>query len=130
MHRREHRRPHHPKREEFEDKDFYGDLTEEERMERKHQRKRYNHIFRWGMIIGTAVLGCIMVKFCVAKRRRCRQNRRDHRQPQMQMQMQGPHVMHPHAHNVQYLGQPATQPVSQYAYPVNQPVQMGRPPRA
>ena len=47
------------------------------------------------------------------------------------MQMQSPHLVHPH-HAYQ---QAAPQPVNQYAYPSNQPyiqqpVQMGRPPRA
>lgn len=88
-----------------------SDLTEEEVQERKHQRKHYNKMFKWGMIIGTGVLAFILIKFCVAKRRRNQMIRRQmqQRQPQIQMQPSYPQTMSP------------------YVYPINQPVQMGRP---
>lgn len=90
-------------------------------------------MFRWGMLIGTVVLACVLCKFCVAKRRRCRQMRQQMRN--QQMQMPSPHIMHPQAYQTYHQGVHMAQPVNQYAYPsnqqyVNQHIQMGRPPKA
>jgi hypothetical protein len=96
-------------------------LTEEEREERRKERKRYNKIFKIGMIVGTGVLAVIIFKFCKAKRMRNRNRMMQAmqaQQPQMMVQQQ------PYLYN---LNQPA--PVHPHAYPSApaQPIQIGRP---
>ena len=52
------------------------EMTEEEIAERENQRKaerkHFNKCMKWGLILGSSVLAVILVKFCIAKRRRGR----------------------------------------------------------
>ena len=74
----------------------------------------YNKVFRWGMIVGTAVLAIVICKTCMVKRR-TGEMMRQRRQPQIQMQEQM-HVQQPYVYNL-----------GAHTFPLNQQVQMARP---
>ena len=74
-------------------------------------------MFRWGMLIGTAILAILLCKFCVAKRRRCRNMRQQIRN--QQLQMQSPQVYQPYGYPTYPQTQAAPQAVNQFAYPSN-----------
>lgn len=73
---------------------------------------RYNKMFRYGLIIGTAAIAVMLFKFCKAKRMRNRNRAQQ---------------MYPNEHQQAYIQQ-QPQPIflNPNAYPV-QPIQMGRP---
>lgn len=109
-----------------EEEEYFDDLTEEEREDRRRETKRFHKFFKFGLVIGTGVLAVIVFKFCVAKRRRCREMRQARRPAEVQMQ---PNAQ-PYLYNIQAPTYPQPVPfqVARPYQPQPQPpVVRGRP---